>query len=136
LAAKNCDYLESLGNGATFKEISKSIVSRVEISLPPLEEQKRIADILDRTQSLISKRKEAIAKLDTLTQSIFMEMFGDPVTNKTGFDEMGIENICDLIVDCVNRTAPVVDYPTNFKMIRTSNVKNGKVNLDAEVLNE
>ncbi|MFM7601811.1 MAG: restriction endonuclease subunit S, partial [Pseudanabaena sp.] len=43
---KNRAYLESLGNGATFKEVSKSIVSRVEIALPPLAEQKRIAEIL------------------------------------------------------------------------------------------
>ncbi|WP_072143525.1 restriction endonuclease subunit S [Pseudanabaena sp. 'Roaring Creek'] len=84
---KNRAYLEGLGNGATFKEVSKSIVSRVEISLPPLEEQKRIAEILDRIQLLISKRKEAIAKLDTLTQSIFIEMFGDSVANPKNWDE-------------------------------------------------
>ena len=57
---------------------------KLELYLPPIAEQKRIAEILDRTQSLISKRKEAIAKLDTLTQSIFLEMFGNPVTNPKG----------------------------------------------------
>jgi len=78
---KNRAYLESLGNGATFKEISKTIVSRVEILLPPLEEQKRIAEILDQAEELRAKRREAIAQLNTLTQSIFLEMFGDPILN-------------------------------------------------------
>jgi type I restriction enzyme S subunit len=64
-------YLESLGNGATFKEVSKTIVSRVEIFLPSLEEQKRIAEILDRAEELRSKRREVIAQLDTLNQAIF-----------------------------------------------------------------
>ena len=91
---KNRAYLEGLGNGATFKEVSKSTVSRVEISLPPLAEQKRIAEILDRTQSLISKRKEAIAKLETLTQSIFIEIFGDPVANSKGWIKLPFGEVC------------------------------------------
>ena len=46
--------------------------------LPPLAEQRRIADILDRADTLRAKRRAALALLDTLTQSIFIEMFGDP----------------------------------------------------------
>lgn len=46
---KSHDYLNSLGNGATFKEVSKAIVSRIEIPLPPIAEQKRIAAILDKS---------------------------------------------------------------------------------------
>ena len=64
--------------GVAQPNISSKQLESFEICLPPIAEQKRIAEILDRTQSLISKRKEAIAKLDTLTQSIFIEMFGDP----------------------------------------------------------
>ena len=64
-----------MGNFETYK-----------IPIPPIAEQKRIAEILDRTQSLISKRKEAIALLNTLTQSIFLEMFGDPFTNPKSWD--------------------------------------------------
>lgn len=71
-------YLESLGNGATFKEVSKAIVSRVEIPLPPLPEQRRIAEVLDRAEALRAKRRAALAQLDSLTQSIFLDLFGDP----------------------------------------------------------
>lgn len=51
------------------------------VSVPSLEEQKRIADILDRAEALRAKRRNALAQLDELTQSIFVDMFGDPATN-------------------------------------------------------
>lgn len=73
----NRAQLESLGNGATFKEISKATVSRIPILLPPVSEQRRIAAILDQADALRAKRREALAHLDSLTQSIFIEMFGE-----------------------------------------------------------
>src|SRR5690606_19826453 len=77
----NQRLLESLGNGATFKEISKKSVAKIEIPLPPLDEQRRIAAVLDKVDALRTKRREAIALLDDLTQSVFLDMFGDPVLN-------------------------------------------------------
>ncbi|MGC5051795.1 restriction endonuclease subunit S [Micromonospora sp. DT48] len=82
----NSAYLESLGNGATFKEISKAVVSRVEVPVPPLPEQRRIAEVLDRADDLRAKRRESLAHLDDLTQSIFRDMFGDPVENPKNFE--------------------------------------------------
>lgn len=77
----NRGYLESLGNGATFKEVSKAVVSRVEVPLPPIEEQRRLAAILDQAEALRAQRRAAIAQLDSLGQAIFVEMFGDVVFN-------------------------------------------------------
>jgi len=74
-------YLNSLGRGSTFKEISKSIVEDVQIPLPPLPIQQKIADVLDLASTLIEKRKAQIARLDLLVKSKFIEMFGDPVVN-------------------------------------------------------
>ncbi len=74
-------YLEGLGNGATFKEVSKAVISRVEINLPLIAEQRRIADILDKADAIRRKRKEAIALTEELLRSAFLEIFGDPVTN-------------------------------------------------------
>ena len=67
--------LNSLGNGATFKEVSKRTVAGIRIPLPPLDEQRRIAAILDKADAIRQKRRQAIAHLDTLTQSIFHDMF-------------------------------------------------------------
>ncbi|TYA07718.1 hypothetical protein FXE34_14505 [Vibrio cholerae] len=78
--------LEALGNGATFKEVSKKIVEEFEIPLPPLDEQKRIAEILDKADAIRQKRKQAIALAGEFLRSVFLEMFGDPVTNPKGWE--------------------------------------------------
>ena len=80
LSAKT-DYLNSLGRGATFKEISKSIVENIEIPLPSLDEQRKLADQFEQINQLISLRKIQISKLDELVKSRFVELFGDPETN-------------------------------------------------------
>lgn len=91
----NKDFLQNLGVGATFKEISKAIVANIEIPLPPLETQRRIAAILDQADALRQKRQQAIAKLDELVQATFIDMFGDPVTNPKGWDTKPLVNLVD-----------------------------------------
>lgn len=78
-------YLNSLGRGATFKEISKSIVENIEIPLPPLDKQRKIAAVLDKVSSLIAKRRQQLDKLDELVKSRFVELFGDPKSNPKGY---------------------------------------------------
>ena len=69
------------------RRVPKSFLEELEISLPSLPEQRRIAAILDKAEALRSKRREAIAKLDQLLQSVFLEMFGGD------FLEMTVEKI-------------------------------------------
>lgn len=68
----------------------------LQIPLPPLAEQKRIAAILDAADALRAKRREALAQLDTLLQSTFLDMFGDPVTNPKGWKQCELGSICDV----------------------------------------
>jgi len=77
--------LEDYYTGATIKHFTGQDLARYEIQLPPLDEQKRIAAILDKADHLRQKRRQAIALLDSLTHSIFLEMFGDPVSNPKGW---------------------------------------------------
>lgn len=93
----NRSYLESLGVGATFKEVSKTIISRVEIPLPSLPDQRHIATILDKADALCAQRRAAIAKLDELLQSVFIEMFGDPATNPKGWPMRKIADLLDSV---------------------------------------
>lgn len=67
--------------GAKMPRMVMSEFWNYEIPLPPLPEQRRIAAILDQADALRAKRREALAQLDSLTQSIFIEMFGDPILN-------------------------------------------------------
>jgi len=75
-----------LADGATVPGLGKADLKGLEIPLPPLDEQKRIAAILDKADALRRKRRQALALLDSLTQSIFLEMFGDPVSNPKGWE--------------------------------------------------
>ena len=83
-------YLNSLGRGATFKEISKSIVENIEIPLPPLDEQRKIAAVLDKVSDLIAKRRQQLDKLDTLVKARFVEMFMGEGYPQKNIDEVSL----------------------------------------------
>lgn len=100
------DFLNSLGRGATFKEISKSIVADIQIPLPPLSEQKKIAAILDKATELIALRKQQIEKLDLLVKSRFIEMFGDPIQNAMTWPQMPAQEVCTKITDGEHNSVP------------------------------
>ncbi len=124
----NRAYLESLGNGATFKEVSKAIVSRIEIPLPPLADQLRIADLLDRAEALRAMRRAALAQLDSLTQSLFLDLFGDPATNPKGWPRRELKDVCEAINDCPHTTPTWTSE--GVICLRTSNLSKGGWNWD------
>ena len=80
--------------GASYPAVSGRIVYDSKIPLPSLAEQKQIAGILDAAEALRAKRREALAELDTLFQSTFLGMFGDPVTNPMGWDAPALAEFC------------------------------------------
>ena len=75
-------YLNSLGRGATFKEISKQIVASIEIEVPPMEQQITIVELLEKINEIIKSRQRQLCTLDTLIKARFVEMFGDPVSKQ------------------------------------------------------
>ena len=75
-------------SGANLPRLGPKQLASFQIPLPPLAEQKRIAGILDATDALRAKRREALAQLDTLIQSTFLDMFGDPLTNPMGWTKV------------------------------------------------
>ena len=84
--------LNLLSTGASYPAVSDKIVKSLKIPLPPIKTQKRIVAVLDRAQALIDKRKEQIALMDQLIQSIFYDMFGDPVLNPMGWNKSEFGN--------------------------------------------
>lgn len=77
--------LQSRGRGGTQSNIGQGDLKAWQMPLPPLPEQRRIAAILDGADAMRAKRRTAIQRLDELTQSIFLDMFGDPATNPKGW---------------------------------------------------
>lgn len=102
----NTDYLNSLGRGATFKEISKNIVENIEIPLPSLDKQCHIAAVLDKVSDLIAKRKQQLDKLDEVVKAKFVEMFGTELE----FKKWPCCSIGDVADVCVG----VVIKPTQY----------------------
>ena len=93
----NTDYLNSLGTGATFKEISKKVVEQVPIPVPPLSEQEHIVEELDLLSDIIEKKRQQLKELDNLAQSIFYDMFGDPITNEKDWEVRVLKDVAEII---------------------------------------
>jgi type I restriction enzyme S subunit len=129
LLGSNAVYLEFARRaaGATVKNLNIDLVKGVQIPLPPLEEQKRIAEILDRAEELRSKRREAIAQLDTLTQAIFLEMFGDPLSNPNNFPIQKLGELCSRVIDCPHSTPTYATKITPYACVRSSDIQNSEL---------
>jgi type I restriction enzyme S subunit len=88
------DYFNNISTGATVKGIKIAHITDLKIPLPPLEQQKKIVSILDAADELRQKDKALIAKYDELTQSLFLDMFGDPVKNEKAWEIKKLGNVC------------------------------------------
>ena len=84
--SKYVDILRSNSIGGVIKYIKLGDLTEAFIPIPPLETQKKIVEVLDKAQGLIDARKEQITLMDELIQSVFYEMFGDPVANRKGWE--------------------------------------------------
>ena len=120
--ACNTDYLNSLGRGATFKEISKGIVEDIEIPLPSISKQVEIAEKFEKVSDLIALRKEQLAKLDQLVNSRFVELFGHK-----GYPEDSLLNLCN-VIDYRGKTPEKVENGLPF--ITAKNVRMHQMNLE------
>ena len=124
----NTEYLNSLGTGATFKEISKRVVEQVSIPVPPIAEQEKIVAELDCLSGIIEKKKQQLKEYDALAQSIFYEMFGDPVENEKGWECMQLKDACDKIGDGLHGT-PKYDENGLIPFINGTNLENGRIRI-------
>ena len=89
----NTAYLNSLGRGATFKEISKQIVGNIEIDIPSMSEQLRAVEQFEKVRNIMLLRQQQLAELDTLVKARFVEMFGNPVVNDKGWKQQPMNTV-------------------------------------------
>lgn len=121
------DYLNSLGRGATFKEISKSIVESIEIPLPEVNQQKEIAEKFKKLEQLISLRKQQLAKLDELVKARFVEMFGDVLLNSMQWPEKTLENMANIVSGITKGRKTAEADLQEVPYMAVSNVKDGYI---------
>lgn len=83
--------------GVTIPSLVKSDLLQIPVSIPPLSEQSRIVEELDQISNIIEKKCQQLGELDNLAQSIFYDMFGDPVTNEKGWEVKNLKDITSKI---------------------------------------
>ena len=111
-------------SGANLPRVSMRAFWKHEIPLPPLPVQRRIAAVLDKADALRRKRRQALDKLDDLLQAVFLDMFGDPVTNPKGWTKSPLQKASSQIVDCPHSTPAWQD--DGIICLRTSNLGKGE----------
>ena len=87
--------ISDLSAGANINNIRNEHIEGLEIPIPPLDEQRRIAAVLDKVSDLTAKRREQLDKLDELVKARFVEMFGDPVSNPKGWNIIRLSELGD-----------------------------------------
>lgn len=120
-------YLNSLGRGATFKEISKSIVENIEIPYPSIEQQIQIASILFKINETITLCGLLITKMDELIKSRFVEMFGDMIINPFDWKRDKLGKVCD--VRDGTHDSPSY-YDEGYPLVTSKNVTNGTISFN------
>lgn len=118
------------GVGGSLLRARPAQVAKIRVPLPQLSEQRRIAAILDKTDDLRTKRREALAQLDRLAQAIFVEMFGDPVANEKGLPVAALESLCRRVTDGTHQSPTWVSDGIPFLFI--SNIVDGEITFNTE----
>lgn len=128
LLSKVPDFLRSAIGGAQ-PNISQGLIRSTEIPLPPLPEQKRIAAILDKADAIRRKRQQAIQLADDFLRAVFLDMFGDPVTNPKGWDEYVLNEIADIRSGVTKGKAVKPEESVTRPYMRVANVQDGYLDL-------
>ncbi|MCF5840775.1 restriction endonuclease subunit S [Aeromonas veronii] len=116
---------------ATISNLSLGQIKQLQIPLPPLEEQKRIAAILDKVDAIRQKRQQALALADDFLRSVFLDMFGDPVTNPKGWDEVILKDIADIRSGVTKGKIVKDDDAITLPYMRVANVQDGYLDLSS-----
>lgn len=121
-------FLNSRATGSTFKQIKTEDLASLEIPLPPLDEQRRIAAILDLADELRRKRRQALKRFESLVQSLFIDFFGDPSRNSNNSDMVRLADVSTRITDGVHQKPVYRDEGVPF--ISVKNITTGVLRFD------
>lgn len=127
IIAKN-DFLLSQARGATIKGIKIDTLSNLQVPDISLEEQRRIATLLDKVSDLIAKRRAQLDKLDLLVKARFVEMFGDPVSNEKNWPNVTLGDIAEIRIGPFGSLLHKEDYITGgHALVNPSHIIDGQI---------
>jgi type I restriction enzyme S subunit len=124
--------LDDVISGSAQPQITRTNLNKIKIPLPPLKTQQRVGNILDNAAALRDKTAQLIKEYDLLAQSIFLEMFGDPVSNTKGWKVNNIGNICKKIqIGPFGSQLHQSDYQDlGFSLVNPTDINEGKIKLE------
>ncbi len=122
------NQLVSESTGTTLKGVNATNLSRIELPVPSLETQKKIVAILDKAEEIKRLRAEANAQTQKMIQSVFLDMFGDPVKNPNQHAVIELGRIAD-IVSGITKGRKTTEPTSNVPYLRVANVQDGYLDL-------
>lgn len=126
--------LQSIANAPVVPILNKSQFSDIEIPLPSLAEQRKIAAVLDKVSDLIAKRRQQLDKLDALVKSRFVELFGDPVLNQHGFAKVALSDLAEIKIGPFGSLLHKEDYVSGcHALVNPSHILGGKIVIDDDL---
>lgn len=124
------DQIRKATNQSSQAGVYLGKLEQVKIPLPPIAQQNRIAAILDKAEELRSLRRQALRELDALTQSTFLEMFGDPVTNPKGLLTTTLLQVSRRITDGTHQPPKWSSHGIPFLFV--SNIVDGQIDFETQ----
>lgn len=121
------DTVSKMGRGVAQNNINMKMLREFEVPLPPLEEQRRIAALLDKVNDLIAKRRAQLDKLDLLVKARFVEMFGDPILNPMNWPSVPLSDMADIVSGVTKGRKTKEHDLIEVPYMAVSNVKDGYI---------
>jgi type I restriction enzyme, S subunit len=126
----NKALIQNTANNAVVPILNNKTLEQIKIPMPPLDEQQKIAEILDAADSLRQKDQQLVERYTALSQSLFLEMFGDPVTNPMGWKAVLLEEISDIASGVTKGRKLTSDEVIDIPYMRVANVQDGYLDLN------
>lgn len=128
------DWSEGTNRAVMGATLNKATLSNMEVVIPPLDEQCRIAAVLDKVSYLIAKRREQLDKLDELVKARFVEMFGDPVSNPYNWEKVPLSELADIRIGPFGSLLHKEDYiEGGHPLVNPSHIIDGKIVIDEKL---
>ncbi len=128
------DKIVSQATGASYPAVNTTIIKNCEMPLPPIDEQRKIAAVLDKVSDLIAKRHQQLDKLDLLVKSQFIEMFGDTVRNEKGWPICKLADLAEIKIGPFGSLLHKEDYiEGGHALVNPSHIVNSKISVDPKL---